>query len=174
MPSQLIGYVNAAYNANELCKRCSTTGYAFTIAGGIIARGSKTQPTTATSSTKPEFIAAVAVVKIAKYLRSILAELGFPQTEPTQLFENNIATIKKMMNASRPTPRSHYINIQYFAIQDWKKAGETILLHIPGIKNPSDDPTKALSWVMHSRHARHLIRHIPPHFLLSIPVISDL
>jgi hypothetical protein len=113
-PSQLIGYVDAAY-ANELRKRCSTTGYAFTLAGGAIAYRSKTQPTTATRSTEAEFIAAVAAAKIAKYLRSIRAELGFPQTEPTPLYEDNIAAIK-MINANRPTPRSRHIDIQYFAI----------------------------------------------------------
>ena len=99
-PSQLIGYVAAAY-ANDLRKRRSTTGYAFTLAGGAIAYRSKTQPTTATSSTETEFIAAVAAAKIAKYLRSILAELGFPQTTPTPLYEDNVAAIK-MINASRP------------------------------------------------------------------------
>jgi hypothetical protein len=113
------------------------------IAIGAIAYGSKTQPTTATSSTEAEFIADVAVTKIAKHLHSILAELGFPQTEPTQLFENIIAAIK-MMNVSRPTPRSRHIDIQYFVIQDWKEASDILLLHIPGINIPSNDPTKAL------------------------------
>ena len=63
-----------------------------------------------------------------------------------------------MINARIPTDRSRHILIQFFAIQDWKDAGD-IMRHIPGIINPFDDLTKPLGWVLHSRHARHLIGH---------------
>jgi hypothetical protein len=49
-----------------------------------------------------------------------------------------------MTNADRPTKRSRHINIQYFALQDWKKAGHLYLTKIPGIVNPSDCLTKAV------------------------------
>ncbi len=64
-----------------------------------------------------------------------------------------------MINAGKPTERSRHIDIQYFAIQDWRQAGDIILKSIPGIINPADDFTKALGWVLHSRHARRLMGH---------------
>jgi hypothetical protein len=156
-PFLLTGYVDAAH-ANELVKRRSTTGYGFMLAGGIVAYRSKTQTITATSSTEAEFIAAVSAAKVAKYLRSILSQLGFPQKSATPLYEDNESAIK-MINAGKPTERSRHIDIQYFAIQDWRQAGDIILKSIPGIINPADDFTKALGWVLHSRHARRLMGH---------------
>ncbi len=154
---RLTGYVDAAH-ANDLRSRRSTTGYAFMLSGGVIAYRSKTQSITATSSTEAEFIAAVSAAKVAKYLRAILRELGFSQDAPTNLYEDNASAIK-MVNADRPTERSRHIDIQYFAIQDWKKSGQIILTKIKGIINPSDSLTKGLGWVLHNRHARRLMGH---------------
>jgi hypothetical protein len=75
-PLVLVGYVDASH-ANDLRTRPSVTCLSFCLAGGAIAFKSKLQPTVATSSTENAFIAAVLAAKIAKYLRSILIELGF-------------------------------------------------------------------------------------------------
>jgi hypothetical protein len=79
-PSELIGLVDAAY-ANDTKTRKSITGYIFSLAGGAIAYKSKLQPTVATSSTEGEFYAAIHASKVAKYLRSILDELGLNKLE---------------------------------------------------------------------------------------------
>ena len=65
----------------------------------------------------------------------------------------------KMINARVPTERSRHIDIQHFAIQDWKEAGDIVMRHIPGILNPADDLTKPLGWVLHARHARRIMGH---------------
>jgi hypothetical protein len=64
-----------------------------------------------------------------------------------------------MVNADRPTERSRHIDIQHFAIQDWKKAGHLLLRKIKGTINPSDALTKSVGRVLHSRHARRLMGH---------------
>ena len=64
-----------------------------------------------------------------------------------------------MINGGVPTERSRHIDIQYFAIQDWKEAGDILMEHIDGILNPADDLTKPLGWILHSRHARRLMGH---------------
>jgi hypothetical protein len=143
-PFQLRGFVDASH-ANDLRNRRSTTGYGFLLACGVVAFRCKTQSITATSSTDAEFLAAVAAAKVAKYLRSILHDLGFTQTEPTPLFEDNKSCIK-MINAGHPTERSRHIDIQYFAIQDWKQAGDINMIHIPGIINPTDCLTKPVGF----------------------------
>ena len=155
--SLLTGFVDAAH-ANDLRSRRSTTGYAFMFAGGAVSYRTKTQSITATSSTEAEFLAAVFAAKHAKYLRAVLHELGFSQCVPTPIYEDNKSAIN-IINARVPTERSRHIEIQAFAIQDWKDNGDILMLHIPGIINPSDDLTKPLGWVLHARHARRVMGH---------------
>ncbi|KAI2501677.1 hypothetical protein MHU86_12801 [Fragilaria crotonensis] len=134
--TELAGYVDAAH-ATDLVTRRSITGLVFMFCGGPLAYKSKIQSTVSTSSTEAEFLAAVHAAKIAKYLRSILSELGYAQLGPTTLFEDNAAAIL-MVNASRPTPRARHIDIQHFALQEWKAANEIVLSHIPGVVNSAD------------------------------------
>jgi hypothetical protein len=122
------------------------------MSGGNIAYRSKTQSLTATSSTEAKFIATVSSGKVSKYLRSILAQLSFAQNTPTPICEDNESAIKMRTIANCPTKCSCHIDIQYFALQDWKKAGHLFLHKIPDIVNPSDALTKALGWVLHLQH----------------------
>ena len=156
-PLRLVGYVDAAYGTDSTTRR-SVTGYAFLLCGGAVAHRSKLQSIVATSSTESEFIAAVQAAKTAKYLRSVLFELGFPQEGPTRLYEDNQAAIL-MTNANKPTPRSRHIDIQHFALQEWKQHGDVIMEHVPGILNLADALTKALGWVLHHRHSRRMMGH---------------
>jgi hypothetical protein len=53
--------------------------------GGPFAYKSKIQSTASTSSTEAGLLAAVHAAKIAKHLRSIFSELGYPQLGPSYL-----------------------------------------------------------------------------------------
>ena len=64
-----------------------------------------------------------------------------------------------MINNRVPTECSRHIDIQYFAIQDWAEANDIVMRHIPGILSIPDGLTKALGWVLHSRHARRMMGH---------------
>jgi hypothetical protein len=165
-PKELIGYVDAAH-ATDLRTRRSVTGYVITLCGAAICYRSKLQSTVATSSTEAEFIAAVTAAKSIKYLRFVLADLGsdFAQEHPTLMYEDNAAAIL-MINSSKPTPRFRHIDIQHFAIQEWKLRGDIILSHIAGILNIADALTKCLGWILHSRHIRRAMGHHPPAWLL--------
>jgi len=154
---QLITHVDAAH-ANELRQRRSTTGYGCCLAGGVVACRSRTQSICAQSSTEAELIAANAAAKVTKYLRFILHELGYTQTEPTPIYEDNDSAIK-IVNHSRPTDRSRHVEIRYFALQHWRLMKDIILIHLPGVLNPADVLTKALGWVLHHRHAPYLMGH---------------
>ena len=166
-PLQLSGYVDAAH-ATDLITRRSVTGLVFMFCGGPIAYKSKIQPTVSTSSTEAEFIAAVHAAKISKYLRSILHELGYSQTGPTPLYEDNAAAIL-MINAKRPTSRSRHVDIQHFAIQEWKANNEIILFHIPGIINIADALTKSLGTTLHHRHVRRMMGHHGAPWMVHFP-----
>ena len=156
-PDQILCFIDVAH-ANDLCNHHSTTGYAFMMCGSTISYCTKTQSITATSSMEAEFLATVLAAKHAKYLHAILKELGFPQHGPTPIYEDNMSAIK-MINARIPTEHSHHIDIQHFAIQDWKDANIIVLHHILGVINPLDDLTKPLGWVLHSHHAHHIMGH---------------
>ena len=95
---------------------------------------------------------------LPKYLRSVLADLSFPQHEATPIYEDNAASIL-IVNAGKPTPRTRHIDIQYFAIQEWKARGLLLLLAIAGIINIADALTKALAWILQHRHVRRTMGH---------------
>ena len=112
----LMGYVDAAY-ATDIRTRRSVTGFVFTFAGAAVAYKSKLQSICATSLTEAEFLAAVHAAKTAKYMRSVLTELGFAPLGATSLHIDNQAAVA-MINERKPTPRSCHIDIQHFAIQE--------------------------------------------------------
>ena len=120
---------------------------------------SKTQLLTALSLTEAEFIAAVTASKTAKYIRSVLSELGFPQTDPTPIYKDNKPTID-IVASQKPTERTRHIDISFFAIQEWiHKSKDITLLHIPGVINPSGDLTKPLGRVLHKQQPRYVMGH---------------
>ena len=160
-------FVDAAHG-NDPRKRRSTTGYAITYSGGAIVYKSKTQSLTASSSTEAEFIAAYDAAKAVRYLRFVLEELGFPEQEPTKIYIDNQSALKIINDNQSPTVRTRHMDIRYFYIQDWKENGDILMHHIPGVINPSDDLTKPLGWVLHSRHCRRIMGHHE-----SIPVSSS-
>jgi hypothetical protein len=157
---QLVGFIDASYAVDPKTRR-SITCIVFCFGGAAIAYKSKLQVTVATSSAESEFYAAVHATKIAKYLRSVLDELGFPCSGPTPLYEDNQAAIA-MVNECRPTPGVCHLDIQYFANQERHARGLIQMFHIPGVINNADQQTKALSFVLHSRHARRSMGHYGP------------
>ena len=114
-----ICFVDTAY-VNNLPKRRSTTGYAIVLTDGAIAWPSKTQSTTALSSTEAEFYAAVSAAKFCLFLRHVLNCLGKCPTGPTLIYEDNEACIN-VVNTRHPTDCTRHIETPYFKIQDWKE-----------------------------------------------------
>ena len=154
---ELAGCLDAAH-ATELKSRRSVTGLIMFFCCAAIAWKSRVQPIVATSSTEAEFYAAVTCAKIAKYLRYVLTELNAIAPGPTKLFIDNMAALM-MINESRPTPRARHIEIQHFAIQEWRERGDILMQHLAGIINAGDGLTKPLGWVLHARHARRGMGH---------------
>ena len=151
-------FTDAAFG-NDLTQRRSTTGIVFTYCGGAIIYHSKTQILTAGSSTEAEFIAAVTAAKLTCYLRCVLKQLGEEQTAPTDIYIDNLSALKIINDNCSPTERTRHMDLRFFSIQDWREASASIMKHIPGILNPSDDMTKPLGWVLHARHCRRIMGH---------------
>ena len=77
---------------------------------------------------------------------------------PSKIYVDNKAAVD-IVNENRPTPRCRHIETQFFAVQKWRADEEVLMEHFPGVINNSDDLTKALSWVLHYRHARRSMGH---------------
>ena len=155
-PTQLIAFVDAAHATAQ--NRRSVTGFVLTLCGAAIIYRSKTQTAVAISSTEAELVASVSAAKAVLYIRSVLHDLGLPQFDPTPIYEDNAASIL-IVNASKPTPRTRHIDIQYFAAQQWRARGFIILVAISTCINIADALTKALAWILHYRHARRTMGH---------------
>eukprot|EP00957_Ditylum_brightwellii_P207227 15352063-Ditylum_brightwellii.AAC.1 len=119
----------------------------------------KLEITVTTSSTETEFVQAVSATKMAKYLCTVLNELGIVQQGPTMIYKDNTAAIL-VANANKPNSRTRHIDISYFALQEWVQCGEVKLAHIQGVVNPADALTKALGWTLCRRHATQMMGRV--------------
>eukprot|EP00957_Ditylum_brightwellii_P138223 10536368-Ditylum_brightwellii.AAC.1 len=122
-----------------------------------ITYSAKWQITVATSSTEAEFVQAISAAKMAKYLRTVLNELGITQHSPTMIYKDNIAAIM-VANANKPNGCNWHIDISYFALQEWVQERKVKLAQIRGVSNLADALTKALGWTLHRRHAMQMMR----------------
>jgi hypothetical protein len=84
----LIGWANSDW-AQDPDSRRSITGYIFDVAGGSISWASKKQPTVVLSTVEAEYMAASNTTKEAIWLRVLLEDLGFPQTQATTIHNDS-------------------------------------------------------------------------------------
>mmetsp|Transcript_17200 Transcript_17200/g.32564 ORF Transcript_17200/g.32564 Transcript_17200/m.32564 type:complete len:440 (-) Transcript_17200:408-1727(-) len=62
----------------------------------------KLQPIVASSSGEGEFVQLVLTGKKIKYVRTVMEEFGFPQTEPSPIFGDNLSSIMRWLIMSAP------------------------------------------------------------------------
>ena len=89
----------------------------------------------------------------------ILKQLGYEQKKPTPIHIDNMSTLQIINNNTSPTERTRHLDIRYYAIQDWREAGDIVMEHIPGVLNLSDDLTKPLGYILHARHCQQIMGH---------------
>ena len=155
----LIGFVDAAH-ANDLRRRCSTTGLVFTFCGGAVFWRLKTQSLTACSSTESEFFAAYKAGKVYRFLRMVIKQLGYKQSCPTSIYIDNLPALQMINENTAPTENCRHVDIRYWALQDWVREDKILIMrHCAGIRNIADDLTKLLGYVLHSRHCHRLMGH---------------
>lgn len=104
----------------------------------------KTQEEVAHSSTEAEFVAANEAGKMAKYLRTILAQIGSPQEEATIILIDKTGALM-MANVLQPTRRTLHTDIKHFSIQEWVEQDLVIMEQIRTQQNSADSFIKALA-----------------------------
>ena len=105
---------------------------------------SKKQTITADSSTVAEFIAANSATKEIMWARSMLAELGYPQVNPTILCEDSMSTIA-MINNDCNSQKSKYTAIKYNLAREQVQLKHIQITHLPTKDLITDMLTKVLA-----------------------------
>ena len=90
-PNQLSASADADHAGAD--DRRSVSGWAIMLAGAMIAWSSKRQPVAAISSTESEFYSVSQCALDCVYLRRILELLGYEETAPTFIAQDNNACI---------------------------------------------------------------------------------
>jgi hypothetical protein len=139
----LYATVDASYACHSDLK--SHTGCTLHIgrSSGAIYSLSKKQTVTADSSTVAELIAAHLAAHEIMWARNFLSELGFHQTDPTTLFEDNLSTITIIGNEGNGH-RSKHIDLRYNFVREQAAANILSMVHLPGVDMTSDILTKPL------------------------------
>ncbi|EJK69950.1 hypothetical protein THAOC_08742 [Thalassiosira oceanica] len=157
---RIVGYVDADWASCTKTRR-SVTGVCIRLAGGTVAYKSRLQPTVAQSSTEAEFMGANDAGKTILFLRSILWDLGVPQTDATLLYEDNDACTA-MANARKPTSRTRHMDIKYHVLCEWVDRDLLKLVRIDTSLNMADHHTKSLGPALFHRHNDYILGHVPP------------
>ena len=110
---------------------------------GSVFSLSKKQTVTADSSTVAELIAAHLAAHEIMWARNFLLELGFPQLNPTTLFEDNLSTISLIVNKGNGQ-RSKHINLRYNFVREQVVEKVLAMIHLSGMEMTSDILTKPL------------------------------
>lgn len=139
----LTGYSDSDW-AGDIYDRKSTSGHIFTLGGAAISWTSKKQNVVAISSTEAEFIAGSTAVQEAIYLRTILADLGAEQYQPTILYQDNLSAIRLEKDANFGQ-RSKHIDVKYRHIQHEIRRNTIQIKYLPTDMMIADILTKPVS-----------------------------
>jgi hypothetical protein len=151
----LWGYVDSDHAGNPDDRR-SVTGYALLLNGGPISWSSKRQPVVAVSSSEAEFYAASLAGLEVQYVRRMLDELGFTQSGPTPLLEDNQATIY-MSKSEGQMKRAKHIDTRVHRLREQVRAGDVQLLKVHTDAQVADFFTKGLARELFEKHRSRLV-----------------
>ena len=139
-----IGYIDSDFQSNRDFRK-STSGYVFTLGGGVISWRSIKQSCIANSIMEAEYVAACEAVKEAIWLRKFQSDLGVMRIErvPITLFCDNSGVV-----AQSKEPRNHkrgkHIECKYQLIREIVVCGDVIVAKIASAENLADPFTKTL------------------------------
>ena len=111
LPGHLYGYSDASF-ADVYPDRHSTIGYVFLCNGAAVSWRSTKSSMIALNTAEAELIAMSAATQEAMYLRKLANELGFLQTSPTILYQDNQAAVALSADV-RFKKRSKHIALRF-------------------------------------------------------------
>ena len=122
----------------------STTGWIFTINDVAFSWRSRKQTLLADSTCAAELMAATDASKHSIWLRRLFADLGFPQHQPTTIFEDNEGC-KKLSRNYCGHDRCKHLDLRDMLVREHHQRGLTELVSIPTDFQLADPLTKVLA-----------------------------
>jgi hypothetical protein len=162
-PLSLLAYSDSDWGSDTTHRR-SVSGTIIILSGAAVLYSTKFQKAIALSSTEAEFVSASDAGKHALYLRSILTDLGYTQSDPTTLLIDNTGAVF-MVDAQAPTRRTRHVDIRYFALLQWSETGQVKAKSIPTASNISDSMTKPTGRIKFHQHADLFMGRTPPTYV---------
>jgi hypothetical protein len=141
-------------NGKSFHKKAISSGVIL-LASGAIKWIAEKQPIITLSTMEAEYVAANAVARSAKWTTQFIAELGFCQEHPVDLFIDN-QTAKKIAKNPELHKRSQHINKQYHWIREQIELGFINLSWVPTDENLADIFTKSLATPQFIEHQLYL------------------
>ena len=128
--------------------------------GAAVSWRSKRQTTVALSTAEAEFVTASSLVQEVIYLRKLLNNIGFPQTEQTIIFEDNKCCIAWSEGFVGGSDRSKHIDLRKHFVHDAVQAKILKLQKIDSKNNAADLLTNALDQDLVAIHRKHCMGQI--------------
>jgi hypothetical protein len=125
----LSAFCDADYAA-DIDDRKSRSDFVLMLNGGPIAWGSRKQGCTTSSTTEAEYVAAHLATNEVVWIQGLLAELGYPQHQPTILRSDNQAAIRLACNP-KFHKRTKHVDVKYHIIREHLLNGLITLEYVP-------------------------------------------
>jgi hypothetical protein len=136
--------------------RRSVSGWALMLNGAAVTWSSKRQPVTAISSTESEFYSVSQCALDCVYLRRIMEMMGYRQSLPTPIAQDNNACIF-LVKGSGMYNRAKHIDTRIYRVKELSESGEVKFYKVAGENQPADIFTKSLPRPAFQRHRRSLM-----------------
>ena len=142
---ELSAYADADW-AGDRATRKSTSGYISMIGNSCISWRSKRQSIVALSSTEAEYVSLSYATQEVVWLRQLLSNIGFKQTEPTKLYEDNQGAIGLSKNP-KLNSRTKHIDIKFHYVREAVETNIVNVQYCPTENMTADIFTKGLARV---------------------------
>jgi len=139
----IFGAVDASFAMDPITRR-SHAGFVTFNNHGLISWRSKLQSLVTLSSAEAEYVALADMICEVKYLRELARGLGFGQTEPTLIYEDNRAAILTAEAECSAGGRLKHVDVKYRFATEAVRNREVRVRYIPTTLNFADIMTKAL------------------------------
>ena len=139
---RLNGYSDADWAGCSETRK-STSGQVFKMGNCAISWRSHKQSIIALSTTEAEYVALCEAAQEAVWLRRLLGDIDFTQSDPTVIYEDNQGAISLSSNPKDHT-RTKHIDIKYHYIRERVAAKELSVIHCATGDMTADTLTKGL------------------------------
>jgi len=147
-------------HAGDPDSRRSVTGYLLLLNGAAVSWQSVRQQVVALSSAEAEYYAASVAGTDITYLRRLMEELGYAQTRPTTVYEDNMACIF-MSNSSGAYHKVRHIDTRVYHLRDLCKNQTMELVKVESVRQAADSLTKGTPRALFDYHRAVMLGSAP-------------